>query len=292
MYKFEHETFVDENVENTFSWFEHEGSFRRLMPPWEVLEEVRADESIEEGSIRIFKIPFGPFKMKWVAEHTVYDPPNQFKDIMLKGPFWRWEHVHNFIPKDNGTLVKDSVEYQVPFGAFGYFFAGRDVKNRIKKMFKSRELRLKRDLENLKKFNTEKRKKILIAGSSGMIGSQLVAFFDTGGHDVWRLVRREIKPDSNEIKWDPDNDVLDSDSIEDFDAIIHLGGAGIGDKRWTKKRKALIQKSREKSTTLLSDSISKLKKKPEVFLVASAIGYYGNRGDEAVSYTHLRAHET
>ena len=150
-------------------------------------------------------------------------------------------------------------------------------------MFKSRELRLKRDLENHKRFNLEKRKKILIAGSSGMIGSQLVAFFDTGGHDVWRLVRREIKPDSNEIKWDPDNDVLDSDSIEGFDAIIHLGGAGIGDKRWTKKRKALIQKSREKSTTLLSDTISKLNKKPEVFLVASAIGYYGNRGDEELT---------
>ena len=159
----------------------------------------------------------------------------------------------------------------------------KDVKNRIKKMFKSRELRLKRDLENHKKFNTEKRKKILIAGSSGMIGSQLVAFFDTGGHDVWRLVRREIKPDSNEIKWDPDNDVLDPDSIEGFDAIIHLGGAGIGDKRWTKKRKMLIQKSREKSTTLLSDTISNLKKKPEVFLVASAIGYYGNRGDEELT---------
>tara|TARA_B100001778_G_scaffold275962_1_gene239130 strand:+ start:731 stop:2107 length:1377 start_codon:yes stop_codon:yes gene_type:complete len=283
MYKFEHETFVDENIENTFSWFEHEGSFRRLMPPWEVLKEVRADESIEEGAIRIFEIPFGPLKMKWVAKHTVYNPPNQFKDIMLKGPFWRWEHVHDFIPKNNGTLVKDSVEYQVPFGAFGYLFAGRSVRKRIKNMFISRELRLIRDLENHKKFRSEKRKKILIAGSSGMIGTQLVAFFDTGGHDVWRLVRREAKPNSNEIKWDPENDILDSREIEGFDAIIHLGGAGIGDKRWTKKRKDLIQKSREKTTTLLSDTICKLDKKPEVFLIASAIGFYGNRGDEELT---------
>ena len=94
-----------------------------------------------------------------------------------------------------------------------------------------------------------------------MIGTQLVAFFDTGGHDVWRLVRREAKPNSNEIKWDPENDILDSREIEGFDAIIHLGGAGIGDKRWTKKRKDLIQKSREKTTTLLSDTICKLDKK-------------------------------
>ncbi|MAK04455.1 MAG: TIGR01777 family protein [Euryarchaeota archaeon] len=283
MYKFEHQTHVDENVENTFSWFEHEGSFRRLMPPWEVLKEIKADKSINEGSIRIFKIPFGPFKMSWVAKHTIYDPPNQFKDIMLKGPFWRWEHVHDFIPQDNGTLVKDTVEYQVPFGAFGYFFAGRSVKKRIKNMFISRELRLKRDLENHKIFRSEKRKKILIAGSSGMIGTQLVAFLDTGGHDVWRLVRREANLDSKEIKWDPEKNELDSDKIEGFDVIIHLGGAGIGDKRWTKKRKNLIQKSRERTTTLLSETISKLKNKPEVFLIASAIGYYGNRGDEELT---------
>ena len=283
MYKFEHQTYVDENVENTFSWFEHEGSFRRLMPPWEVLKEIKADKSINEGSIRIFKIPFGPFKMSWVAKHTIYNPPNQFKDIMLKGPFWRWEHVHDFIPQENGTLVKDTVEYQVPLGVFGYFFAGRSVKKRIKNMFISRELRLKRDLENHKIFRSEKRKKILIAGSSGMIGTQLVAFLDTGGHDVWRLVRRETNLDSKEIKWDPEKNELDSDKIEGFDAIIHLGGAGIGDKRWTKKRKNLIQKSRENTTTLLSETISKLKNKPEVFLIASAIGYYGNRGDEELT---------
>ncbi|MBK00208.1 MAG: TIGR01777 family protein [Euryarchaeota archaeon] len=283
MYKFEHQTYVDENVENTFSWFEHEGSFRRLMPPWEVLKEIKADKSINEGSIRIFKIPFGPFKMSWVAKHTIYNPPNQFKDIMLKGPFWRWEHVHDFIPQENGTLVKDTVEYQVPLGVFGYFFAGRSVKKRIKNMFISRELRLKRDLENHKIFRSEKRKKILVAGSSGMIGTQLVAFLDTGGHDVWRLVRRETNLDSKEIKWDPEKNELDSDKIEGFDAIIHLGGAGIGDKRWTKKRKNLIQKSRENTTTLLSETISKLKNKPEVFLIASAIGYYGNRGDEELT---------
>ena len=63
MYKFEHETVVDESIEKTFSWFEYEGSFRRLMPPWEVTEEVKADKTIQEGAIRIFKFPFGPIKI-------------------------------------------------------------------------------------------------------------------------------------------------------------------------------------------------------------------------------------
>lgn len=283
MYSFEHETIVDENIENTFSWFEKEGSFRRLMPPWEVSEEVFADDNIDVGAIRIFKFPFGPIKMKWVAKHTVYNPPKKFKDIMLKGPFWKWEHEHVFSKKNGKTVVTDSVKYQVPFGAFGYLFAGRSIKKRIKRMFISRELRLKRDLAQHKKFNSQKRKKILIAGSSGLIGTQLSAFLDTGGHEIWRLVRREIKPDSNEIRWYPEKGILNEKEIEGFDAIIHLGGAGIGDKRWTKKRKKLIVDSRKNSTTLLSDTMSKLKNKPEVFIVASAIGYYGNRGDEELT---------
>ncbi|HJM44901.1 MAG TPA: TIGR01777 family oxidoreductase [Candidatus Poseidoniaceae archaeon] len=283
MYKFEHETVVDESIEKTFSWFEYEGSFRRLMPPWEVTEEVKADKTIQEGAIRIFKFPFGPIKMKWIAKHTVYAPPNQFKDIMLKGPFKTWEHEHNFTTKGNSTIVKDSVKYQVPLGSLGNFFAGGNIKKRVERMFISRELRLIRDLEKHKNFALEKRKKILIAGSSGMIGTQLAAFLDTGGHEIWKLVRSEIKPESNEIYWDPIKKILNADDIEGFDAIIHLGGAGIGDKRWTKKRKKLIQDSRRLSTKLLSKTICLLKQKPSVYLVASAIGIYGNREDEELT---------
>ena len=67
----------------------------------------------------------------------------------------------------------------------------------------------------------------LITGSSGLIGRQLVAFLDTGGHEVWRLVRREPKKGENELKWSPSEGKINSDDIEGFDAIIHLGGAGI-----------------------------------------------------------------
>ena len=75
---------------------------------------------------------------------------------------------------------------------------------------------------------------------------------------------------------------INSNELEGFDIIIHLGGVGIGDKRWSKKRKAAIKDSRVESTTLLSDTLANLENKPELFMVASAIGYYGNRGDEIV----------
>ena len=290
MYNYTHETVVEADVESTFDWFEHEGSFRRLMPPWEVAEEVRADDSLEVGSQRILRFPAPGlpfFKMTWVAEHTSYDPPNYFEDKMVKGPFWFWSHKHKLTENEGKTTVIDEVTYQVPFWSFGNFvdrlLGGMLVRSRISKMFKARELRLKRDIKQHSKFRHLPRKKILVAGSSGLIGTQLVAFLDTGGHDVWRLVRRPVKDGSKELSWKPDKGILNSDDIEGFDVIIHLGGAGIGDKRWNKKRKALIINSRKDSTTLLSDTMSKLENKPEAFIVASAIGYYGNRGDEKLT---------
>ena len=284
MYKYKHETEVEADVESTFAWFEHEGSFRRLMPPWEVAEEVRADDSLEVGSQRVFRFPMGPVKMTWVAEHTAYDPPNFFADKMVKGPFWSWNHEHNLSQSGGVTKVVDDVSYQVPFGPLGNLvdkiLGGMLVRGRISRMFTARELRLKRDLKRHSDFSEQERKRILVAGSSGMIGTQLVAFLDTGGHEVWRLVRRVPAEGRNEIFWDPENGELDRGSIEGFDAIIHLGGEGIGDRRWNKKRKRKIKDSRVESTKLLSEAICSMNTKPECFILASAIGWYGDRGDE------------
>ncbi len=284
MYNYRHETVVEADAETTFAWFEHEGSFRRLMPPWEVAEEVRADDSLEVGSKRIFKFPMGPIKMTWVAEHTGYDPPRFFSDRMLKGPFRSWDHEHHLVEEGGETKVIDEVTYQVPFGRLGNLvdriLGGLLVRKRISQMFRARELRLKRDLFHHSKFADKPRRRILVAGSSGTIGTQLVAFLDTGGHDVWRLVRRDIKEGSKELNWDPTSGKIDHGILEGFDTIIHLGGEGIGDKRWSSRRKKAIRDSRVDSTLILSNAIREMNRKPEVFIVASAIGWYGDRGDE------------
>ena len=254
------------------------------MPPWEVAEEVRADESLEVGSQRVFKFPMGPIKMTWIAEHTGYEPPRFFSDKMVKGPFWSWNHDHYLVEEEGLTKVIDEVNYQVPFGALGNLadrmLGGILVRGRISQMFKARELRLQRDLSHHSKFSDLPRKRILVAGSSGTIGTQLVAFLDTGGHEVWRLVRRSTKKGKNELFWNPESGDLDPDILEGFDSIIHLGGEGIGDKRWSSDRKRAIRDSRVVSTTLLSNAISKMRKKPEVLIMASAIGWYGDRGEE------------
>ncbi|MDP6906283.1 MAG: TIGR01777 family oxidoreductase [Candidatus Thalassarchaeaceae archaeon] len=277
-FKWQTETTCPKDV--TFAWFEHRGSFRRLMPPWEVAEEIKADNTLEVGSQRVFRFPMGPIKMTWVAEHTSYDPPHHFTDKMVKGPFRYWCHNHTLTEANGVTTVTDEVTYQVPFRSLGHLIAGRSIRKRLARMFHARELRLRRDLKRHMEFSDFSRKRILIAGSSGLIGTQLSAFLDTGGHDVWKLVRRDPLFENKEIFWNPNQGEINSSDIEGFDVIIHLGGEGIGDKRWSQKRKQAILDSRVNSTILLAKTMSRIDKKPDLFIIANAIGWYGDRKDE------------
>ncbi len=120
--------------------------------------------------------------------------------------------------------------------------------------------------------------KIVISGASGLIGTQLSAQLTKSGHDVWRLVRRVAG--ANEITWGPAKGILNAAAVEGADAVIHLSGAGIADKRWTASYKREILDSRTLSTGLLAKTIASLHKRPAVFLSGSAIGIYGSRGDE------------
>ena len=117
---FEHKTEVENTIEEAFAWHERKGAFRRLMPPWELAEEVRADDNLKEGSQRIFRFPMGPIKMNWVAQHTGYNPPHSFEDKMLKGPFKSWHHTHKFeTVGENNALIHDKVRYKLPMGFLG-----------------------------------------------------------------------------------------------------------------------------------------------------------------------------
>jgi uncharacterized protein (TIGR01777 family) len=120
--------------------------------------------------------------------------------------------------------------------------------------------------------------RILISGASGLIGSALSSRLTSDGHTVTPLVRRQ--PKAGELRWDPSGGVLDPAAFDGCDAVINLSGAGIGDKRWTDDYKKELVDSRIKSTELLATSMASLDRLPSVFLSGSAIGWYGDRGDE------------
>ena len=123
--------------------------------------------------------------------------------------------------------------------------------------------------------------KILISGSSGLVGSSLLPFLNDNNHEVLRLVRFQPTAE-NEIQWLPDQNQIDLNSASQIDAVVHLAGESIAD-RWNEEKKNKIRESRIKGTKLISDTISQLEQKPKVFISASAIGYYGNRGNEILT---------
>jgi uncharacterized protein len=124
---------------------------------------------------------------------------------------------------------------------------------------------------------------VAISGSSGLIGTALVSALTNAGHRPVRLVRRE--PSGDEIRWDPDGGSIDSASLEGIGGVVHLAGAGIGDHRWTDEYKLEILRSRTKSTVLLAGALADLGKPPSVLISGSAIGFYGDRGDELLDET-------
>jgi len=121
--------------------------------------------------------------------------------------------------------------------------------------------------------------RIAVTGASGLIGSSLIGYLKSQGHTVQRLVRRPAVS-SEEITWDPIAGTVDMEALAGVDAVIHLAGAGVSDKRWTKKYKSEILNSRLLGTTTIAKAVAIVK--PQVFISASAIGWYGESGNRAV----------
>jgi uncharacterized protein (TIGR01777 family) len=125
---------------------------------------------------------------------------------------------------------------------------------------------------------------VAVSGASGLIGSALARRLAAEGHRVTALVRRA--PGPGEISWDPAGGRLDPEDLEDLDAVVHLAGENVG-ARWTAGRKARIRSSRVGGTRLLSEALAVASKRPAVLVSASAIGIYGNRGDEILDEQSL-----
>lgn len=125
--------------------------------------------------------------------------------------------------------------------------------------------------------------KILITGSSGLIGKALTHFLQVQGHHVVRLERKTGISTIDSIYWDPEKKVYDLTEFEGFDAVVNLAGENIASRRWTKAKKQRIYDSRVKTTELLSDCLIKLKNPPKVLVNASAVGFYGDHGDKVLT---------
>ena len=266
-----------------FGWHARPGAFERLTPPWESVEIIERSGGIEDGARTVLRMAIGPFSQRWIAEHRDYKAGVQFRDVQISGPFARWEHMHRIEPEGSDSCVlEDQIEYALPAGALGRFLGRAFTEKKLEGLFAYRHEVTRQDI--LSHHLGGRFMKVLVSGASGLVGSALVSFLTTGGHSVTRLVRKDAsRVGEDEVGWSPDAGTIDQAGLEGFDAVVHLAGENIASGRWTPQLKQQIRNSRVNGTRLLCEALAKCAQPPKVFIGASAIGYYGDRGEEIVT---------
>jgi len=232
----------------------------------------------------VLKMNVAPFSFRWIAEHTDYEENRLFRDQQKKGPFALWIHTHRFEPDGTDAChLEDHIEYALPFHPLGNMVGASVIRKKLERIFDYRHRITALDMADHLSIKDQKPLNILISGAGGLIGSGLVPFLTAGGHHVTRLVRRPAASEKNEVCWDPASGHLNPDDIEGTDTVIHLSGENIGTGRWTEGKRKKIIESRTKSTRLIAETMTKLSPMPRVLVCASAIGWYGNRGNTVLT---------
>ena len=289
-----------------FSWHTREGAFERINPPWQQFKVIERKGSIQSnGTIKIKMNIAGPINTTWLVKHSDYIEGKQFRDTQIKGIFTSWRHTHLFKPVGQSScILEDHIEYSLPGGAIARMITSPLINKKLDQMFDYRHRITREDLylhAAVNKIRGNNRPmNIAISGSSGFIGSSLIPFLTTGSHKVIRLVRttgstsdHDNYNDNNRnlnnvksIQWNPSSAYLDASSLnyknDNIYAVINLAGENIFG-RWTKEKKKRIFDSRVNTTKSLCKLLTSLDKPPKVLISASAIGYYGDRGDEILT---------
>jgi uncharacterized protein len=269
------------SAEAAFAWHERPGAFERLTPPWERVTVLERSGGIRDGARTVVKLQVGPARFRWVAVHRDYVQDRRFVDEQVEGPFSHWTHEHRFEPAGPAAVrYTDRIEFGAPLGTVGAEVGRRLARPRAKRMLAYRHATLRDDLAAHARYRDRPRLKVAVTGATGLIGSALVPFLTTGGHEVTIVTRRHGLPGA--LHWDPAAGVIDHAGLEGMDAVVHLAGENIGT-RWNDRRKRRIRDSRVEGTMFLAEALASLKRPPRVLVSASAMGIYGSRGDEVLA---------
>lgn len=273
----------------TFAWHARPGAFERLTPPWEPVRVVERTGGIDTGKL-VIETRLGPAKLRWIAQHQDFIPGQQFRDVQVSGPFKRWVHTHRVESLGEQTSrLMDCVDYELPMGSLGHALAGEFVHRKLERLFRYRHAVTAADVASHHRASMVcKPMRVAITGATGLVGRALSAFLSTGGHEVVAVARpgsRYTTASTRTIAWDPDRGVIDAAALEGVDAIVHLAGESIAAGRWNRDKKRRILDSRVRGTDLIARAAAKMNRPPRVLVSASAIGFYGHRGDARLDET-------
>jgi uncharacterized protein (TIGR01777 family) len=287
--------FLPVSPAEAYAWHTRPGGQRRLVPGWlddhlEVAPEVVADAAAQWSS-RSWR---GNRHWSFVFHDVI--PSEHFGERCV-GPGSIRDQRHHFIPDDEDCRLADEVVYQLPNAWTG----NRTYEDHLLRIYTWRHQRALADLGRLHAFRSLPRLRVALSGASGLVGSQLAPLLSSGGHKVIPLLRpgRPAAPAGplasstgalpvpvtegpETIHWDPATGIIDNTRLATCDAVVHLAGAGIGDQAWSPKRKHELYVSRVNATRQLCETLARSPRRPQVLIVASAIGFYGDRGEEVV----------
>jgi uncharacterized protein (TIGR01777 family) len=262
-----------------FAWHERPGAFERLTPGFMPATVLARSGGIRDGARVVLGVPVGPVTTRWELVHEGYEAGRQFRDRQVRGPFTRWEHTHRMEPQSATTSVlEDRIVYALPAPPFGDVVAGHFTREKLERLLRWRHALTRLDLERHGAFAARPRLTIAVAGASGFLGGALAAFLRTGGHTV-RTIGRGA---GNDHRWDPARGQVDAEAVEDLDAVINLAGASVAE-RWTAEQRRAIRESRVQGTRLLAEAMARRAPRHAVLVSSSAVGIYGDRGDEVLT---------
>ena len=138
MMQFEHSSWIAAPVEIVFDFHKRRNILELLMPPDQKVQVISREGGLEAGARVEFRIPLGPFRIRWVAHHVAYEEKRLFIDEQREGPFAAWVHVHRFEAENDGTRLMDSIELALPGGPVSEVLAGWAVKRKLRRMFEHR----------------------------------------------------------------------------------------------------------------------------------------------------------
>jgi uncharacterized protein (TIGR01777 family) len=268
---------IEATAKDVYVWHQRPGAVQRLTPPWVRVDVLTAPVGLQDGAKAVLRVHMAPWRFQWELEHMDCVPDHEFTDVQIRGPFRVWRHRHVFEDDGTAVFVEDRVEYEAPFGRIGHALAGTWIRAQLERLFLYRHRVLARDLAVHRSYHQNRRLKILLTGASGFIGSTLRHFLTTGGHEVLCVTRNRKAPEGW-LTWDPQARRLDVSKLNGLDAVIHLAGHPILPGRWTSRRLQAITESRVETTRWLANLMAAMPSPPSVFITASAIGCYGDRG--------------
>ena len=268
------------SAEVAYAWHGRPGALERLTPPWERVDVIEPGAGIADGSRTVLSVHQGPLRVRWIARHRDVVVGRQFVDEQERGPFTAWSHLHRFEPNGpDACSLTDRIEFRVPLGLMGDAAASLFLAQRLRRLLAYRHELTQADLAAQSRYADHPPLRVAISGATGMIGRALTPFLLTGGHEVRRLTRHAERP--GDVDWSYEAGRIEVVKLDGLDGVVHLAGENIA-QRWTEKRKKRIWESRAIGTRFLCEALARLHRPPRVLVSASAIGIYGDRGDESL----------